>query len=55
MGSEFLNLLKEAEERLKQAQQNFNWADQDHIDAAIYELMAAEENMNALLKRRLIQ
>jgi hypothetical protein len=30
-------------ERYQQAEQNFNYADSDCIDAAIYELKAAEE------------
>ena len=39
-------------QKLRQAQQNFEYADQDHIDAAIYELKATEEKFSAMLRER---
>jgi hypothetical protein len=35
------------DEQLRQAWQNFDYASQEYIDAAIYELKAAEEKMDA--------
>lgn len=42
------NEYNEAKQRLEQAEQNFNYADQNHIDAAVFELMAAEEKWDAI-------
>ena len=39
-------------QKLRQAEQNFEYADQDHIDAAIYELKATEEKFSAMLKEK---
>ena len=44
--------LKEMKDRLRQAQQNFNYADDDYIDAAIHELKAVEEKFRAMLRRK---
>lgn len=33
-----MNELQEIKEQLRQAEQNFNYVDQEYIDAAIYEL-----------------
>ena len=44
--------MQELKEKLRQAQQNFNYADQDHIDAAIYELKATEEKFSAMLREK---
>ncbi|KXG78259.1 hypothetical protein [Thermotalea metallivorans] len=43
---EFLEVM----DQLKQAQQNFNYADLEHIDIAIYQLKAAEELLAATIK-----
>lgn len=37
-------------QQLKQAQQNFDYADENHINAAIYELKATEEKFNAMVR-----
>jgi uncharacterized protein YjbK len=39
-------------ERYKQAEQNFNYADPDYIDAAIYELKAAEEALKIATQKK---
>ena len=39
-------------EEVKNARSNFNDADDDSIDLAIYELMAAEERLSLLIKER---
>lgn len=39
-------------ERVEIAISNFKEADEDTIDLAIYELMAAEERLNLLIKER---
>lgn len=39
-------------EELKKARQKFNTADEDSVDLAIYELLAAEERLNLLIKKR---
>jgi len=44
--------LKELKEQLKQAEQNFDFADEFHVDAAIYELKAANEKFSAMLKEK---
>lgn len=35
-----------------QAEQNFDYADPEHVDAAIYQMKAAEERASALLIER---
>ena len=35
----------QAHKEFKQAQSDFNYADQDHIEVAIYRLVAAEKNL----------
>jgi hypothetical protein len=42
--------IAELKEELQQAEQNFNYADQQYIDAAIYRLKAVEEKFNAAIK-----
>lgn len=42
--------MQELKEKLEQAQQNFNYADENYIDAAIYELNAAEEKLRAMIR-----
>ena len=37
-------------QELRQAQQNFDYATEDYIDAAIYELNAAEEKLNLYMR-----
>ena len=39
-------------EEVKNARSNFDDADEDTVDLAIYELMAAEERLNLLIKER---
>ena len=39
-------------DRLRQAEQNFNYADDDYIDAAIHELKAVEEKFRAMLREK---
>lgn len=39
-------------QNLRQAEQNFNYADQEHIDSAIHELKATEEKFAAMLKEK---
>ncbi len=39
-------------QKLRQAEQNFNYADQEYIDAAIYELKATEEKFAAMLREK---
>ena len=39
-------------EEVENARLNFNDADEDTIDLAIYELMAAEERLSLLIKER---
>ncbi len=34
----------------QQAQQNLEYADAEHVDAAIYQLLAAEEQLCAVLR-----
>jgi hypothetical protein len=42
--------MQELKEKLRQAQQNFNYADENYLDAAIMELNAAEERLNARVR-----
>ena len=42
--------MNEVLQQLKQAEQNFNYADENHINAAIYELKATEEKFNAMVR-----
>ena len=42
--------MQELKEKLRQAQQNFNYADPNYIDAAIMDLNAAEEKLNIYMK-----
>lgn len=44
--------LKEMKDRLRQAEQNFNYADDDYIDDAIHELKAVEEKFRAMLREK---
>lgn len=44
--------MQELKEKLRQAEQNFNYADQEYIDVAIYELKAAEEKFSAMLREK---
>lgn len=38
------------QQELRQAEQNFNYADPEFIDAAIYEMKAVDEKFNAMVK-----
>ena len=42
--------LKEIKEQMRQAEQNFNYADSEHVDAAIMDLNAAEERFRARVR-----
>lgn len=42
--------MQELKEKLRQAEQNFNYADENYLDAAIMELNAAEERLNARVR-----
>lgn len=42
--------IAEVQQELQQAEQNFNYADSEYIDSAIYQLKAIEEKYNALIK-----
>lgn len=42
--------MQELKEKLRQAEQNFNYADPEYVDAAIYELKAAEERFRAKVR-----
>lgn len=44
--------MQELKEKLRQAQQNFDYADENYIDAAIHELKAAEEKFRAMLREK---
>ena len=39
-------------QQLRQAEQNFNYADDDYIDDAIHELKAVEEKFRAMLREK---
>lgn len=43
-------LVQKAKEDLKQAYQNLDYADKDHIDAAIFQICAAEARYEALVR-----
>ena len=49
---EFDEVKKLTIEEVKNARSNFHDADKDAVDLAIYELMAAEERLNLLIKDR---
>lgn len=44
--------MQELKQKLEHALQNFNYADENYIDAAIYELNAAEEKFRAMLREK---
>lgn len=44
--------MENLKQKIRQAQQNFNYADQNYIDAAIYEMNAANEKFRAMLKEK---
>jgi len=44
--------LKEIKEQMRQAEQNFNYAGQEYLDAAIYELNAVNEKFRAMLREK---
>lgn len=44
------DMLKEAQNRYDIALNHFNYADDEHIDKAIYELNDAENNLNEVIK-----
>lgn len=39
-------------QKLRQAQQNFDYADQEYIDAAIHEMNATNEKFRAMLREK---
>ena len=49
-----MNELQEIKEQLRQAEQNFNYVDQNYIDSAIHEMNAVNEKFRDMLmeKRR---
>lgn len=47
--SKTVNETNEGQELLDQAWQNFNYADNDHIDKAVKELNSAEDQMTQML------
>lgn len=47
MGREFRQALKE----YQVAQNHFDWADEEYVDVAIYELMAKEEKVSMLARK----
>ena len=44
--------LKEIKEQMRQAEQNFNYVDQEYIDAAIYEMNAVNQKFRAMLREK---
>jgi len=44
--------LKEIKEQMRQAEQNFNYVDQEYIDAAIFEMNAVNEKFRAMLREK---
>lgn len=44
--------LKEIRDQLRQAEQNFNYVDQEYIDAAIYEMNAVNQKFRAMLREK---
>lgn len=44
--------LKKNKDQIRQAEQNFNYADQEYIDVAIYELNAVNEKFRAMLREK---
>lgn len=44
--------LKEIKEQMRQAEQNFNYVDQEYIDAAIHEFKAVEKKFRAMLREK---
>ncbi|GMG96818.1 hypothetical protein [Tepidimicrobium xylanilyticum] len=45
-------LLQELENQLRQAQQNFNYAGQEYLDAAIMEMNTVNEKFRAMLREK---
>ena len=43
---------REIKEQMRQAQQNFNYADDDYIDAAIMEMNTVNEKFRAMLREK---
>ena len=48
---QLMQAYNEALEEQKQAEINFNHADSQYIDVAIYQLSAAQEKMNVIIKQ----
>lgn len=44
--------LQEIRNQLRQAEQNFNYVDQEYIDAAIFEMNAVNEKFRAMLREK---
>lgn len=42
--------IRDIKAEIGQAEQNFDYADKEHIDAAIYELKATEEKVSAVFR-----
>jgi len=51
-GGTSVDNLQEIRDQLRQAEQNFNYVDQEYIDAAIYELKAVNEKFRAMLREK---
>lgn len=43
---------QELKEQIRQTEQNFNYVDQEYIDAAIYEMKAVQKKFAAMLKEK---
>ena len=44
--------MESLKQKIRQAQQNFDYADQDYIDAAIFEMNAVNEKFRAMLREK---
>ncbi len=44
--------MQELKEKLRQAQQNFDYANENYLDAAIMDLNAAEERFRAMIREK---
>lgn len=44
--------MENLKQKIRQAQQNFDYADQDYIDAAIFEMNAVNEKFRAMLREK---
>lgn len=47
--------IKKAVEELHTAENHFNWAEPEYIDAAAYKVSAAKAKLNALIKNKKLE